>query len=97
MKFIVEKEVFKKLPKACFDVVVAKEIDNSKAYPEIDRLLDESIEVAAQHFKNKNIKDASDILPYREAFHALGINPNKHPCSVEVLFTRIAKGKGASY
>lgn len=49
MKFIVEKEVFEKLPKACFGVVVAKGIDNSKAYPKIDWLLDESIEAATQH------------------------------------------------
>ena len=47
MKFIVEKEIFEKLPNACFGVVMAKGIDNSKAYPEIDRLLDESIETAA--------------------------------------------------
>lgn len=49
MKFMVEKEVFKKLPTACFGVVMAKGIDNSKAYPEIDRLWEESIETAAQH------------------------------------------------
>ncbi len=94
MKFIVEKEVFEKLPKACFGVVVAKGIDNSKAYPEIDRLLHESIEAATRHFEGKNVKEASDILPYREAFRALGINPNKYLCSIEALFTRIAKGKG---
>ncbi len=48
MKFIVEKEIFEKLPNACFGVVMAKGIDNSKAYPEIDKLLDESITAAAQ-------------------------------------------------
>ena len=46
MKFIVEKEIFEKLPNACFGVVMAKGIDNGKAYPEIDRLLDESIQAA---------------------------------------------------
>ena len=40
MKFIVEKEIFERLPNACFGVVMAKGIDNSRAYPEIDRLLD---------------------------------------------------------
>ena len=29
-----------------------------------------------------------------EAFRALDINPNKYLCSIEALFTRIAKGKG---
>lgn len=48
MKFIVEREIFEKLPNACFGVVVAKGINNSKTYPEIDRLLEESIKAAAQ-------------------------------------------------
>ncbi len=94
MKFIIEKEIFEKLPKACFGVVMAKGIDNSKAYPKIEQLLDESIKTAAQRFADKKVKDEPDILPYREAFRTLGINPNKYLCSIEALFTRIAKGKG---
>ena len=94
MKFIVEKEIFEKLPNACFGVVMAKGIDNNKTYPEIEQLLDESIAAAAQRFEGKKVKEEPDILPYREAFRALGINPNKYLCSIEALFTRIAKGKG---
>ena len=94
MKFIVEREIFEKLPSACFGVVMAKGIDNSKAYPEIDRLLDESIEAAAQRFGGKKVKEEPNILAYREAFRALDINPNKYLCSIEALFTRIAKEKG---
>lgn len=93
MKFIVKKESLEKLLKACFGVVMAKGIDNSKAYPEIDQLLNESIAAAAQRFEGKEVKEEPDILPYRKAFHALSINPNKHLCSIESLFTRITKGK----
>lgn len=94
MKFIVEKAIFDRLPNACFGVVMAKGINNSRAYPEIDRLLEESIQTAAQRFEGKKVKEEPDILPYREAFRALDINPNKYLCSIEALFTRIAKGKG---
>ena len=94
MKFIVEKEIFEKLPNACFGIIMAKGIDNSKEYPEIDLLLNENIQVAAQRFEGKKVKEESDILPYREAFRSLNINPNKYLCSIEALFTRIAKGKG---
>ena len=38
MKFRVEKEIFDKLPQACFGVVMAKGIDNSKIYPEYKNL-----------------------------------------------------------
>ena len=44
--------------------------------------------------RSKKVKEEGAILPYREAFRALGINPNKYMCSIEALFTRIAKGKG---
>jgi DNA/RNA-binding domain of Phe-tRNA-synthetase-like protein len=94
MKFTVEKEIFEKLPNACFGIVMARGIDNSADYPEIARLLDESTEAAAQRFDGKKVKEEAEILPYREAFRALGINPNKYLCSIEALFTRIAKGKG---
>ena len=40
MRFIVEKEIFEKLPNACFGIVMAKGIDNGKAYPEIDQFLE---------------------------------------------------------
>lgn len=94
MKFKVSDELFEKLPAACFGVVVAKEIDNSRNYPEIDRMLDTYISSAAEHFGGKKVKEEPDIVPYREAFRTLGINPNKYMCSIEALFTRIAKGKG---
>lgn len=94
MKFIVEKEIFEKLPNACFGVVMARGVDNSSAYPEIDSLLNESIQAAAQRFEGKKVKEEAAVLPYREAFRALDINPNKYLCSIEALFTRIAKGKG---
>lgn len=94
MKFIVEKEIFEKLPNACFGVVMARGVDNSRTYPEIDSLLNESIQAAAQRFEGKKVKEKADILPYRDAFRALDINPNKYLCSIEALFTRIAKGKG---
>lgn len=97
MYFKVEKEIFEKLPNACFGVVMARGIANSKAYPEIEKLLTENIQTAALHFEGKKVKEEPDILPYREAFRTLGINPNKYLCSIEALFTRIAKGKGMPY
>lgn len=93
MKFRVEKEVFDQLPDVCFGVVVAKNINNNQAYPEINKLLMENIQIAAQHFDGKKVKQDERILPYREAFRTIGINPNKYLCSIEALFTRIAKGK----
>ena len=97
MRFVVKKEIFEELPSACFGVVMAKGIDNNNAYPEIEQFLDESIQAAMQRFEGRKVKEDPDILPYREAFRALNINPNKYFCSIEALFTRIAKGKGVPH
>lgn len=93
MKFKVSDQLFKELPNVCFGIVVAKGIDNTKNYPEINTLLDASIASAAKHFSGKRVKEEALIAPYRNAFRALGINPNKYMCSIEALITRIAKGK----
>jgi len=94
MRFVIEDSIFEALPTLCVGVVAAKGIDNSRPSPGIERLLDEAIALAEQRFSGKKVKEEPEILPYREAFQALGMNPNKFMCSIEALFTRIAKGKG---
>ncbi len=93
MKFIIQKEIFDKIDNLFVGVVVAKGIDNSKKYPNIDKLLKESISIAEQRFLDKKVKEEYSIIPYRDAFTKLDINPNKYQCSVEAMFTRISKGK----
>jgi DNA/RNA-binding domain of Phe-tRNA-synthetase-like protein len=94
MKFIIDSAVFDKLPSYCVGTVTARGIDNSAARPQIEKLLDESIKLAESRFLDRRVKEEPDVVPYREAFQALGMNPNKYMCSIEALFTRIAKAKG---
>lgn len=94
MKFRIQKEIFDKLDNLYVGVVVAKGIDNSIKRDDIDKLLDDSIKLAEERFLNKKVKEDERIIPYRDAFLNIGINPNKYMCSVEAMFTRISKGKG---
>ena len=93
MRFKIEKKIFDKLDNLYVGVVVAKGVDNTKKYPQISQALTESLKVAEDRFLDKKVKEDELIIPYREAFRKLGINPNKFQCSVEALFGRIAKGK----
>lgn len=93
MKFIVSPDIFTKLPNMYVGVVVAHGIDNNKAYPEINEMLTKYEQMAQQVFKGVNVKQRPEIVPYREAFRKIGINPNRFPCSVEALFKRLSKGK----
>ena len=94
MKFIIEPAIFNTLPNLCIGVVVAKGIDNRQSYEPIQALLNQAIANVEQQFSGVKVKESTAILPYRDAFQQLSINPNKFMCSIEALFTRIAKGKG---
>lgn len=94
MRFEVSKDVFDLLPDACFGVVVVRGVDNSRSYPAVSELLHAAIAECEGAMAGVKVKESPEIVPYREAFRALGINPNKFMCSIEALMTRIAKGKG---
>ena len=94
MRFEVSKDVFDLLPDACFGVVAVRGVDNSKSYPQVSELLHAAIAECESALAGVKVKESPDIVPYRDAFRALGINPNKFMCSIEALMTRIAKGKG---
>lgn len=93
MKFKVSKDVFDKLDDVCFGVVIAKGIDNTKNVDKINNLLEESIKYVEDYFTDKKVKESDEIMPYREAFKKLEINPNKFMSSIEAMTSRVAKGK----
>lgn len=94
MKFYVTEKVFEKLPEVCFGLVSVKGVDNSREYGFVSDMLDENIASCHDHFRGKTVKEEPELAPYRDAFRALGINPNKFMSSIEALLTRIAKNKG---
>jgi DNA/RNA-binding domain of Phe-tRNA-synthetase-like protein len=94
MKYVIAKEVFDVLPTACVGIVAVKGVDNTSPIPELRELMDQNIALCESQFEQVKVKESPDIVPYREAFRALGMNPNKFMCSIEALLSRIAKKKG---
>lgn len=91
MKFIVSKEIFDDIPNAIFGVIIARGVDNHKKYDFINDMLNESIKDCKKYYEGKVVKESAPITYYRDAFRALGINPNKFMCSIEALVTRTVK------
>ncbi len=94
MKFEIAAEVFDLLPNGFFGVVAVRGLDNTREVAELTEMLQENIHSCEQDFSGIKVKNADAIVPYREAFRAMGINPNRYMCSIEALLDRIAKGKG---
>lgn len=93
MKFIVDKRFFDKVDNACFGVIIARGIDNTKKYDFIDELLSKEINDIYEDYKDKKVKELPEIELYRDAFRKLDINPNKYMCSIEALVSRTVKSK----
>lgn len=92
MKFKVDDRFFEKVENGVFGVVVARGIDNSKSYPEIEALLKDAVAKVKAEWLDKNVREQFNINLYREAFRSLDINPNKYMCSIEALAKRVSKG-----
>lgn len=89
MKFSVDQKIFTAIPRYKVMGILAQNIEVS----DCQAMLQTSVEL--QHdLLGMKIKENPDIIPYREAMLALGINPNKYMASIEALLTRISKGKG---
>lgn len=93
MKFKVDKNFFDKVDNAYFGVIIARGLDNTKKYDFIDKILNDEIIKIYEEYKDKKVKEQSEIELYREAFRKLNINPNKYMCSIEALITRTVKSK----
>lgn len=91
-KFIVDTKVFDALPQYCLGVIAAKGIRNAGENERIAALLDGQAAGFAEAQQGANIRELPNIKAYREAFNALGMNPNKFMCSIEALAKRVQKG-----
>lgn len=93
MKFIVEEDFFNKVGNAYFGVIIVRGFDNKKTNNKITKLLKNSVSKSMDELKDVRVKETDLVIPYRDAFVELGINPNKFMCSIEALLTRLSKGK----
>ena len=93
MKFVVDKRFFDKVDNACFGVIIARGIDNTKKYDFIEKMLEDEINSIEEEYRDKKVKELPEIELYREAFRKLDINPNKYMCSIEALVSRTVKSK----
>ena len=92
--FLLDRAVLDRLPTLCVGLVVATDVDNTRARPEVDALLDAAVLDAEERLAGTNASDDPRVQPYRAAFHSLGMSPSRYPSSNIALLRRIAKGKG---
>ncbi|MEJ8552795.1 B3/B4 domain-containing protein [Tepidibacter sp. Z1-5] len=97
MKFKVYKEVFDKINDVCFGVVVAYNIDNTVTNFDIEKILKNEMDDLKKKIDGRNIKEYESIIPYRNAFKNLGMNPNKYMSSIEDMTKRVSKGSKLSF
>jgi DNA/RNA-binding domain of Phe-tRNA-synthetase-like protein len=90
VRFEIDRAVFEKRPDFVVGIVAARGIDNARASAAILERLRTAVREAVPGLAGR-VKEDPRLLPYREAFLAFGINPNKYMPSIEALMTRIQK------
>ena len=94
MYYQISQDLIEKLPDVFFGAVAVRGLDNTKKLPELEDMLQANIAEKEAYFEDKKVKEDEHVVPYREAFRKIDLNPNKYMCSIEALLTRIAKKKG---
>jgi len=94
MDFYVDEKVFEALPTYRVGTVVATGFPNHTPHPQVAELLDGAVAQFAQAHREDNLRELAGIKACRDAFLALGMNPNKFMCSIEALAKRVQKGHG---
>lgn len=89
MQFAVANELFAQFPRACFGVVVAHAIPVME-HARISDMLQQAAGNIGSTFPT-GVRSHSHIAVWRDAFTALGYNPNKFLSSVEALASRVYK------
>ena len=89
MQFTVANELFAQFPRACFGVVVAHAIPVME-HARITEMLQQEAGNIGSTFP-AGVRSHSHIAVWRDAFAALGYNPNKFLSSVEALASRVYK------
>ncbi len=95
MKFTIDRKIFQRFPNVYVGVVVAYGLNLDMVDDEaIDVLLDNAIGDLRMRFNsNEALRANSAIKVWRDAFTALGYNPNRFPTSIEALASRALKGR----
>jgi len=92
MYFSIQRELFSLLPDLTIGMVVAKDVDNTFPFKEIEDLLIQAIEEVKKNFVGDKVQEHPRIKPWRAAFSKLGISGSKFPSSIESMARRVLKG-----
>ena len=85
-------EIFERFPGVVIGTVVAREIDNTGAHPQLGERLRAAEAAVRAELAGTVLVEHPRILPWREAYRAFGAKPKKYPSSIEALVRRVIKG-----
>ncbi len=93
MSVCVAPVIFERFPRMRVIVVLAHDIDNSHAMPELaDRLHSVWMQAAREAQPYGNAQSHPHIRPWREQFRAMGVSSKKFPSAIEALLRRVLRG-----
>jgi len=93
MKLHITQDILEAFPGLTIGVIVARDIDNRAAKPEVMTLLRAEEARIAERIGNTALVEHPHITPWREAYRWFGAKASKYPSSIENLIRRNLKGE----
>jgi len=92
MHFEIAPKIFEKFPGLNIGAIVAKNLDNSGAIPEINNLLREQESRIRASYNTETLSQNPKIDCWRKAYSAFGGKPKENRSSVENLYRAVLQG-----
>lgn len=92
MNFLIDQKIFETFPDLHIGVLVAKDIDNTRALPAIQEHLRKEEERIRREFLLENLPQHPKIEVWRNAYIKFGAKPKEHRSSVENLYRLVLNG-----
>jgi len=90
-RFVVAPEMFRMTPRPCVGVVVAELVQTPASAVAAASLLHDEALAFARAQEGADVREHPHVAVWRDAFRAVGVNPNRFPSSVEALARRVQK------
>jgi DNA/RNA-binding domain of Phe-tRNA-synthetase-like protein len=90
----IDERVLDHVPGYVLGLVAVPGIGVARADPDVEAALTEAEDdVHAAGLDRAGVSQLAPVAAWREAYRAVGVNPNRFPCAVESLLRRVARGE----
>ncbi|BFU45309.1 B3/4 domain-containing protein [Krasilnikovia sp. MM14-A1004] len=93
IRVTIDDRVSERVPGYVLGLIAVPALDVPRDHPAVERLLTAAEDaVQARGLDKAGVAALPGVAAWRDAYRAVGLNPNRFPCAAEAIARRVAKG-----